>query len=131
LFKCPACKKEVEKIKIDGINAKFCSHKCYAEKRDKRGAYKGKIISKKYRYIYMPEHPNAIGTRKLYVAEHRLVMEKHLGRYLTKNEVVHHINEDTLDNRIKNLELMTASEHMKSHSAIKNRDKYGKYISSI
>jgi len=48
-----------------------------------------------------------IGKRKGYVgkytAEHRLIIAKYLGRMLTRNEVVIHINNQGLDNRLSNL----------------------------
>lgn len=39
------------------------------------------------------------------VAEHRFVMERHLGRALVAGESVHHVNGDRTDNQIDNLEL--------------------------
>lgn len=42
-------------------------------------------------------------------------MEQHLGRRPLKSEHVHHINGDIKDNRIENLEILTASQHAKAH----------------
>lgn len=49
------------------------------------------------------------------VYEHRWLMEQLLGRSLTRHEHVHHKNGDTKDNRLDNLELMSASEHSREH----------------
>ena len=48
--------------------------------------------------------------------EHRYVMEQHLGRKLSRNECVHHINGDRRDNRIENLEVISRSEHNREHA---------------
>lgn len=50
-----------------------------------------------------------------YILEHRLVMQRYLGRRLKTEEVVHHLNNDQLDNRIENLVLMTPEEHLLHH----------------
>lgn len=50
---------------------------------------------------------------------HRLVIENKIGRRLKTDEVVHHINENKLDNRIENLELMTREEHTSHHSNLR------------
>ena len=76
-----------------------------------------KIVKKgDYLYAVVPDHPNR--TRNNYVLLHRVVMENHLGRLLTEDEVVHHLNEDKKDNRIENLEVMTKEEHNRHHSQI-------------
>ncbi len=61
-----------------------------------------------YIHIYNPKHPFANGN---YVFEHRLVMEKMLGRFLKPKEKVHHINGMRDDNRPKNLTLVIQNPH--------------------
>ena len=68
------------------------------------------IHSDGYVYIYKSDHPYPAD--KHYVLEHRLVMEKHLGRYLRSDEEVHHINGIRHDNRLENLQLVSHREHM-------------------
>jgi len=46
---------------------------------------------------------------------HVVLMEQHIGRLLTKDEIVHHRDENKQNNCLDNLQLMTRSEHMKHH----------------
>lgn len=65
-------------------------------------------------YVYVQADPddemfimaNVLG----YIMEHRLVIARSIGRPLTRKETVHHINGDTADNRLANLQLR-AGQH--------------------
>lgn len=58
-----------------------------------------------YIAVLSPNHPHK--NNKGYVREHRLVAEKCLGRFLTKKEIIHHINGIITDNRPENLYLFS------------------------
>lgn len=85
----------------------YCSRKCMALGFVKPGSVM--IDSSGYRVVRDPI------TRKLR-REHRVVMERHIGRSLTRSEYVHHRNHDKLDNRIENLEIMTPAAHSRLHN---------------
>lgn len=63
------------------------------------------IGSKGYKLLFKPEHPCA--TKAGYVPEHRFVVMENIGRLLTKEEIIHHINGNKLDNRIENLQIIS------------------------
>jgi len=50
-----------------------------------------------------------------YQLQHRLVMEKYLGRKLLKSEAVHHRDRNRKNNNIENLELWDRKEHQQMH----------------
>lgn len=134
-LKCKICKKSFSiplyRYKADSkkCNAgKFCSRECFYKSPErspnkgkfgeKSNGWKGGIMYERgYRLVMARNHPHGVakGDGIKYIREHRLIVEKHIGRYLKPSEVVHHINENPLDNRIENLMIMSKEEHNKLH----------------
>lgn len=87
---------------------RYCSRPCNYKGQQGQGNGNwrgGRHIDKEgYARVIMPEHPAAVGHGG-YVKEHRIVMEKMLGRLLRPGENVHHKNGKKDDNREENLEL--------------------------
>lgn len=83
--------------------------------REKHPNWKGGIYHSKGRfYILSPFHPFRSKTN--YAIRSHLIIEKAIGRYLTSEEVVHHINNNPSDDRIENLKILTRSEHARYHN---------------
>ena len=66
-----------------------------------------------YIKCYVPKHPNCSIDK--YVMLHTVLMERSIGRYLNKDEVVHHINGVRDDDRLENLQLMKIRDHQSMH----------------
>lgn len=83
-----------------------------------------KTTKEGYIYRKIPNHPNC--TKEGYVLEHRFVVEKELGRFLDRKEVVHHINHIRNDNRIENLTIYKSSGvHIREEHT--SKDQFGRF----
>lgn len=113
---CDVCNKSfdvrpssIRKADKRGTEIRFCSMDCRSEGFSEEGnpTYKGGCINKDGYHVIQK-------SGKQYLL-HRIIMEEHLGRELTPDDCVHHINNIRDDNRIENLQLMTKSEHCSLH----------------
>lgn len=89
----------------------------------RNGRYvRGKLIDKDgyVRTSGKHSHPRSNPAGQVY--EHILIMEKHLGRFVATDEIIHHIDKNKSNNTIKNLQLMTHKDHCIIHEFYKNMD---------
>lgn len=100
------------------MNQANCVFGLKADDRFRRGKdnhkWKGGKSKTKEGYMLVLAPGEGSGVKR-YVYEHRLVIQRHLGRRLTKDEAVHHIDGDRLNNSIENLLLISYQDHAKHH----------------
>lgn len=88
------------------VGRQFCTRVCYTNWYKNNPGTWVDIVSG-YRYIWLDGKQ---------IFEHRHLMQNHIGRKLEKNEVVHHIDGNKLNNTLSNLQLMTKKEHTLFHN---------------
>jgi hypothetical protein len=137
---CEFCNKEREIPKRTAITkeAKANKHRCkscstrmkqqgkkYSEEHKKnirtslRKVHNGGIRHNQgrgYRQLIVDDYHPRKKDRKggNYIFEHILVVEKSIGRFLEKHEIVHHIDKDKQNNNIENLHLFSGKDNKES-----------------
>ncbi len=116
---CKVCGSDEKVITSSGAKFKGYCKKCmYRYKRSMPLRKEGRFIDGDG-YVQVSgvyDHPRTANRKaKTIFYEHILVMEKYLGRFLEKDEVVHHLNGIKSDNRIENLKLTTIKEHRRKY----------------
>ena len=91
--------------------------------RDAKGYYK------RQGYIVRLTKNHPFSDKRGYVLEHRLVMEEHLKRFLTKNEIIHHKDGNRENNGLLNLQLMDDQKTHAKKEFIGKRNNNGQIVS--
>ena len=106
---CSLCEKVFTSRRTCKTSLRFCSQKCSKKymRGEKSPFYKGGT--------FLQSGYKVIKVDTTYKLEHRLIVEKFIGRKLKKNEIVHHVDGDKKNNSIENLQIMDKKEHDKLH----------------
>jgi endogenous inhibitor of DNA gyrase (YacG/DUF329 family) len=125
-FVCTVCGKEFSDYHRQRYDRAFCSFECrnvalqdseyskrMARSREDSHAWKGGETSIGGYTMVIRDVPTKFGTR--YIAEQRKIAERAMGRPLTSDEFVHHVNGDKTDNRNCNLLICDRSYHSWLH----------------
>jgi len=121
------CSNKLREITFLGEN----NHQ-YGLNGELNSSYKSDLMISKYGYIRIRNTQHPFKNYDDFIFLHRSIMEEYLkltqpdseylisvagynDKYLTPDVIVHHKNENKIDNRISNLEITTLSEHSSMH----------------
>jgi hypothetical protein len=115
---CLICDKNYYVPKYRIRIAKFCSRECHS-------IYQMQLLGK-FTNNYKGGHLRKDGYRLVIhngklCYEHRLLVEKLLGRKLKKSEIVHHKDGNKMNNKVENLEITNRSKHLIMHNPLDKR----------
>lgn len=127
---CSGCGKEMIVRPCQAKDGKkFCSHVCYSNSRKgkklpwidytqpRKLRKGGRTHISGYVFVKCNDHPKA--TKGGYVAEHVLMAEAVLGKYLPDKAVIHHVNGIRTDNRFDNFVICQDNNY---HFLLHNRE---------
>ena len=148
--KCDSCGKEFQYRGRHGTRNKhfFCCYDCYIEFKTKKVEVScdlcGETFLKKrsdiwrtkynfcceecYRDYMSLNRQSKDDLRYDGKPIYRLMVEHELGRELSSEELVHHIDGNHKNNAMSNLAVVTRSEHHKIHAAVRRRNDKGQFI---
>lgn len=114
---CPVCGATENLLTAKGSKHLGWCRPCMYKVRNRRLKEGIHEVIGKDGYVYLRgegvfNHPNK---RTDGLPKHRYVMSQHIGRPLLPSEVVHHKDGNKLNNNIENLEILSTSQHGKTH----------------
>lgn len=127
LKECETCGAEM-RLKPSQAGRRYCSRKCMgraAIKRPLDRTYNGKPVRLDphgYVLIWEPSYPSP-AAMKGWAYEHRVIAAGILGRPLTSDEQVDHINRNKQDNRPENLQVLDGITHSAKTAADNKQDR--------
>lgn len=98
-------------LKRNGLKIKSGKGEEHSQWKGGRGLKSG------YMTVYAPDHPRALNNGRVW--EHIIIAENKLKRKISKDEPIHHIDLDRLNNRPSNLTVLKSnSQHQRLHASL-------------